>query len=198
MTFYILRNVYDKLYAYQKEGIKWLAQKHVESLSFENGGGGILGKRAHLLLIFTFSPGDDMGLGKTVQLCSFLSLLFLTQSIQPLNKKLHCLIVMPVSVLENWRKEYEKWVSDMVPEDVNQQAPLYIFHNVSTKKKREQIMREFANTGGCMLTSYGMITSQIELFTATDLFDDDDEEKQLHFDYIILDEGTCCVPIVSC
>lgn len=136
-----------------------------------NGGGGII--------------GDDMGLGKTVQICSFLSGLFYTYSMRKPVQTARCLIVAPVSVIENWRKEYTKWVTNMMDKS-EMLAPLVVFHNLS-KNARERVLREFANSGGCLLTSYGTITAQVDLFTSKTL---QDNGRAIHFDYVILDEGT--------
>lgn len=63
---------------YQQEGVNWL------SFLYESGFHGIL--------------ADDMGLGKTVQVLAFLSRL---EAARPI------LIVLPTSLLFNWRKEIE-------------------------------------------------------------------------------------------
>eukprot|EP01080_Neovahlkampfia_damariscottae_P011612 gene11612-4854_t len=81
----------------------------------------------------------------------------------------HFIIGMPVSVIGNWKKEFGKWARKM---------PVYVYHNV-TQVQRTKILKEFNKTGGVVLTTYGMITSQIENFTGIC--------KKI--DYIVLDEG---------
>ncbi|KAG5450515.1 DNA excision repair protein ERCC-6-like [Clonorchis sinensis] len=78
------RALYEKLYEYQKDGVKWLWDLHTRAP------GGIL--------------ADDMGLGKTVQVIAFLSGLFISSS-----KRLTALILMPVSVLVTWEAELKRW-----------------------------------------------------------------------------------------
>ncbi|TGZ62297.1 hypothetical protein CRM22_007509 [Opisthorchis felineus] len=78
------RALYEKLYEYQKDGVKWLWDLHTRAP------GGIL--------------ADDMGLGKTVQVIAFLSGLFISSS-----KRLTALILMPVSVLVTWETELKRW-----------------------------------------------------------------------------------------
>lgn len=107
--------------------------------------------------------GDDMGLGKTVQISSFISGLVLSKLAT------HFIIGMPVSVIQNWSKELSKWAPDV---------EVYIYHNVSNKQRTE-MLNTFKKYGGVLLTTYGMITSQIENF----------EKYCKNVDYIFLDEG---------
>jgi len=70
------------LYDYQKIGFQWM-----QSI-LEDGGGCIL--------------GDEMGLGKTIQVIT-LFLLMISQ------RKVPILVIAPVSLLENWKRECEKF-----------------------------------------------------------------------------------------
>jgi HJR/Mrr/RecB family endonuclease len=87
--FYSISNLENgiTLKEHQKEGISWL-----QSLFKENFAGGLL--------------ADDMGLGKTLQL-----LYFLEWHCQYCNDNKPYLIVAPVSLLENWENEYQKFFS---------------------------------------------------------------------------------------
>lgn len=88
-NFYEILNLKEgiSLKEHQKEGISWL-----QSLYKENFSGGLL--------------ADDMGLGKTLQL-----LYFIEWHCQNFNDNKPYLIVAPVSLLENWENEYEKFFS---------------------------------------------------------------------------------------
>lgn len=88
-NFYKISNLGDgiSLKEHQKEGISWL-----QSLFRENFAGGLL--------------ADDMGLGKTLQL-----LYFIEWHSQNYNDNKPYLIVAPVSLLENWENEYQKFFS---------------------------------------------------------------------------------------
>jgi SNF2 family DNA or RNA helicase len=109
-----------------------------------------------------------MGLGKSFQTISFLYGLFYTKQID------RVLIMMPVSVLQNWVKEFEKWCGK------GARAPtVHLFHGLNTEKQRKKVISDVKTHGGVLLTSYGTLVSQIDLFAADDL----------SFDYIILDEG---------
>ncbi|KAF5399506.1 DNA excision repair protein ERCC-6 [Paragonimus heterotremus] len=76
--------LYEKLYPYQREGVRWLWHLH------NNGPGGVL--------------ADDMGLGKTVQVIAFLSGLFISRP-----RRFSALVIMPVSVLVTWEAELKRW-----------------------------------------------------------------------------------------
>lgn len=88
-NFYSISNLENEiaLKEHQKEGISWL-----QSLFKENFTGGLL--------------ADDMGLGKTLQL-----LYFLEWHCQHSDDNKPYLIVAPVSLLENWENEYQKFFS---------------------------------------------------------------------------------------
>ncbi|KAL3922780.1 MAG: hypothetical protein SGILL_002018 [Bacillariaceae sp.] len=78
----------NRLRDYQVEGVNWLAS------TFYRKNGCIL--------------ADEMGLGKTVQIVSYLEHLFRVEKIQG-----PFLVVVPLSTIEHWRREFEGW-SDMV------------------------------------------------------------------------------------
>lgn len=88
-NFFEIGNLSDgiSLKEHQKEGISWL-----QSLFKGSFTGGLL--------------ADDMGLGKTLQL-----LYFLEWHSQNYDDKKPYLIVAPVSILENWENEYQKFFS---------------------------------------------------------------------------------------
>eukprot|EP01097_Dermamoeba_algensis_P009544 TRINITY_DN6740_c0_g1_i1.p1 TRINITY_DN6740_c0_g1~~TRINITY_DN6740_c0_g1_i1.p1 ORF type:complete len:905 (+),score=157.06 TRINITY_DN6740_c0_g1_i1:319-2715(+) len=77
------KEMYERLFPYQREGIKWLWSLYRKKF------GGVL--------------GDDMGLGKTVQVVAFLICLFSCSLIK------RVLILAPVSVMEHWRKTISAW-----------------------------------------------------------------------------------------
>ncbi|XP_050410492.1 DNA excision repair protein ERCC-6-like [Patella vulgata] len=81
--FYLYKDLYNRLYTHQKEGILWMWTLHKRKK------GGIL--------------GDDMGLGKTIQVIAFLSGMFDMERVN------HILIVMPVALVVNWENEFNKW-----------------------------------------------------------------------------------------
>ena len=78
-----LEKLHATLYQYQKEGLSWL------SFMYDNQCGCIL--------------GDEMGLGKTLQIIALMGYIKNTKT------KPHILVIAPVSLLENWRREIEKF-----------------------------------------------------------------------------------------
>lgn len=72
-----------KLFDYQKIGLNWL------SFMFRNNCGCIL--------------ADEMGLGKTLQIISLITY------IKTINPTAHFLVICPISLLENWKREFLKF-----------------------------------------------------------------------------------------
>jgi SNF2 family DNA or RNA helicase len=97
---------------------------------------------------------DDMGLGKTLQILALL----LKQT-----SKTPSLIVVPTSLIFNWENEIQKFCPD-----------LKAFTHYG--KTRATTVKEF-NSYEVVITSYGLMTNDIKLFT-----------KQ-KFNYVILDES---------
>ncbi|RWS02912.1 hypothetical protein B4U79_09646 [Dinothrombium tinctorium] len=85
--FKVKKAVFDRLYDYQVDGIKWLYKLFVQEA------GGIL--------------ADDMGLGKTIQTIALLSSLLYFDKIKSV------LIVAPSTLLINWGKEFRSWAPDV-------------------------------------------------------------------------------------
>ena len=83
------RSLHANLYPHQEVGYRWMRYLH------ENGWGGLL--------------ADDMGLGKTVQIISFMSFLHDSGALKP------ALLVVPVSVIVNWKKELERFAPGIQP-----------------------------------------------------------------------------------
>jgi len=113
-NFYEISNLENSitLMEHQKEGISWL-----QSLFKENFAGGLL--------------ADDMGLGKTLQL-----LYFIEWHCQNYNDNKPYLIVAPVSLLENWENEYQKFFSP-------QNLPLLkLYGSVSLTKENNHIQNQ--------------------------------------------------------
>lgn len=122
-----------ELRPYQQEGLNWLAFLH------QFGFHGIL--------------ADDMGLGKTVQVLAFLSTLK--------REALH-LIVLPTSLIFNWKREIERFLPDY---------PLYVHHG----SERQESGRW--PVSGIILTSYSTLRMNLSEF------------KNQMFECIIVDEA---------
>uniref|UniRef100_A0A061RWX5 DNA excision repair protein ERCC-6 n=2 Tax=Tetraselmis sp. GSL018 TaxID=582737 RepID=A0A061RWX5_9CHLO len=75
--------VWERLFEYQKTGVKWLWELHTQKA------GGII--------------GDEMGLGKTIQVIAFLAGLHRSGKLGP------SLVVAPATVLRQWLLEFRAW-----------------------------------------------------------------------------------------
>lgn len=124
------------LYPYQSVGFSWM--KYVT----EQNCGCIL--------------GDEMGLGKTLQVITLIAS----------RKGIYdnpCLIIMPVSLLENWRREFEKFTSGI---------DVYIHHG----SKRTGLYTELLKHD-VVLISYSTATSDFSMLT------------MINWDLVVVDEA---------
>ena len=123
---------YDKLFPHQQRGVEWMWSL------YRNVSGGIL--------------ADDMGLGKTVQVVTLIRGLCTNA-----NHRVS-LVVSPVSVVPQWKKEFDRWAPEL---------NVVIFHNMS-KTQKTHAMANILQTGGVIITTYGHIRSQQSFYSATD------------------------------
>ena len=79
--------------------------------------------------------GDEMGLGKTIEALAAMNHLYHEQ-----DEPSHFLVICPLSVLINWRREINKWSI----------LPTYIYHG----QTREFEFRKWRNNSGVMLTTF--------------------------------------------
>lgn len=79
----IPETVFSTLFDYQKVGVQWLWELHCQKA------GGII--------------GDEMGLGKTIQILAFLGSLHFSGMYKP------SIIICPVTLLQQWKREAKKW-----------------------------------------------------------------------------------------
>ncbi|KAK2989472.1 hypothetical protein RJ640_019571 [Escallonia rubra] len=79
----IPEGIFSKLFDYQKVGVQWLWELHCQRA------GGII--------------GDEMGLGKTIQVLAFLGALHFSSKYKP------SLVICPVTLLRQWKREAQKW-----------------------------------------------------------------------------------------
>ncbi len=122
---------------YQQKGFEWLV------LLSKIGAGGCL--------------ADDMGLGKTLQTIAFLSYL------QTQNPAAKHLIVAPLTLVTNWKKEIEKFAPHFTP---------YVFH--SQNRDIEAVLQK---ENVVVITSYGTLRSE------------DNPLKLFYWDTMVVDES---------
>ena len=99
----------------------------------------------------------DMGLGKTLQMLTFL------QEQQNRHKDTTNLVILPTTLIFNWQAEASKFCPDL---------KLFV-HRGGTRQKNNHHWHEY----DIILTTYGMVRSDIELF------------KSFPFNYVVLDES---------
>ncbi|KAF6154756.1 hypothetical protein GIB67_032368 [Kingdonia uniflora] len=102
--FKIPKAIFTKLFDYQKVGVQWLWELHCQRA------GGII--------------GDEMGLGKTIQVIAFLGALHFSKMYKP------SIIICPVTLLRQWRREARKWYPHFHVEILHDSA------QVSTNRKK--------------------------------------------------------------
>ena len=130
-------NIKVKLFPYQQIGFNWL--KNMYDIGF----GGIL--------------ADDMGLGKTLQAISLIS------EIQLENEDLLGIIIVPTSLLHNWKEEFYKF-SDI--------KPILVEGNAETRKELVKKTEK-----GILITTYQTFRNDVKNY------------KDKKFDVAILDEA---------
>ena len=130
-------NINVQLFPYQKLGFNWL--KNMYDIGF----GGVL--------------ADDMGLGKTLQTISLLN------EIYQENRDFSALIIVPSSLLYNWKEEIIKFTGI---------SPTLI---EGTAAQRKEIISK--KSRGFMITTYQALRNDIE------------EYKSRDFDIVVLDEA---------
>jgi non-specific serine/threonine protein kinase len=125
---------------YQQEGLNWLG--FLDSLGF----GACL--------------ADDMGLGKTIQLLAFLSVKTMPKTTS--------LLVVPASLMANWRNEIDKFSPELA---------YYIAHPGSMSPSQQtELSIDDVSRYDLVITTYAMVQRYPWLQT-------------FHWDYVILDEA---------
>ncbi|KAL9647454.1 hypothetical protein ABK040_006815 [Willaertia magna] len=131
------------LKAYQLQGLQWLVSLYNNRLN------GIL--------------ADEMGLGKTIQTISLLSYLYEFKN----NKGPH-LIIVPLSTMENWVLEFEKWC-----------PTLRLIKYAGSPQSRKAIQN-----GAFKDKNFEVCVTQYEYISR-----DKKHLKKIQWNYIIIDEG---------
>ncbi len=103
---------------------------------------------------------DDMGLGKTLQILAFLQHL---KETTPKDEWRASMVVSPTTLIFNWENEIQKFCPGLK----------FYRHHGPTRDRNVDIFRSY----DVILTSYGMIVSDVDLF------------RDYIFNYVILDES---------
>lgn len=117
--------------------------------------------------------GDDMGLGKTMQICSFLCGLFHSNLIR------RVLVVAPKTLLTHWRNELSTvGLSGKTRE-----------YFATCPKTRHYELQYILQDKGILLTTYDIVRNNTKSLCGDYRYNDNDDEDELTWDYMILDEG---------
>ncbi|PIA36360.1 hypothetical protein AQUCO_03400330v1 [Aquilegia coerulea] len=109
--------IFGKLFEYQKIGVQWLWELHCQRA------GGII--------------GDEMGLGKTIQVLSFLGALHFSKMYKP------SIIICPVTLLRQWKREAQKWYPSFRVEILHDSAQV----PANRKRKAESDESDYETEG---------------------------------------------------
>ncbi|CAH1165805.1 unnamed protein product [Phyllotreta striolata] len=121
--------IWNKLYRYQQEGVKWMWNIHRKST------GGLL--------------GDEMGLGKTVQVIVFLHSLHHSQISSCHGRFVGLgptLIVCPATVIHQWVKHFHEWAPEFRAAVLHQSG--------SYKGDKNRLIKDVRKTKGVIITTY--------------------------------------------
>lgn len=173
----IPETIFSKLFDYQKVGVQWLWELHCQRA------GGII--------------GDEMGLGKTIQVLAFLGSLHFSSMYKP------SIVICPVTLLRQWKREAMKWYPRFHVEILHDSA-----QEMTTRKKLSK-SKESDNESDELLDSdsegklpskstkrwdaliYRVLTSESGLLITTyeQLRLLGDKLLDIEWGYAILDEG---------
>ena len=138
------KRVWDRLYNYQKVGVRWMWELHLQRC------GGIL--------------GDEMGLGKTIQVIAFLAGLSHSQllSSQSNHRGMgSVLLVTPATVMHQWVKEFHTWWPPF---------RVAILHESGSfdGSNRDNLMKSINRCHGVLITSYTGVVQYQKTLLALD------------------------------
>lgn len=113
----IPETIFNNLFDYQKVGVQWMWELHCQRA------GGII--------------GDEMGLGKTIQVLAFLGSLHFSHMYRP------SIVVCPVTLLRQWKREAQKWYPSFHVEILHDSA----VDSVRKKKKSKSDESDYESEG---------------------------------------------------
>jgi SNF2 family DNA or RNA helicase len=90
---------------------------------------------------------DDMGLGKTIQAIAFILSQYFADK-----QSIRILIVVPKTLIDNWREEFKKFGEG-------------ICISIYQGSNRDTALKAFDQNGGVLLTTYGVLLSDIHILT---------------------------------
>jgi SNF2 family DNA or RNA helicase len=141
--FRLQRTLFSSLRPYQRAGVSWMAE------IYQAEKGAIL--------------ADEMGLGKTVQACALLS------GIKKAGAS-YVLIIVPVTLLDQWDREASKWCPEW---------RVYIYHGTAAQRARA-LQGVMSSSGGILLTSYSVLKNADDRLFQVTIFEEDASALMAH------------------
>ncbi|TKR58301.1 hypothetical protein L596_029763 [Steinernema carpocapsae] len=133
--------IWNKLYKYQKTGVRWLTELHQQNV------GGIL--------------ADEMGLGKTIQIIAFLRSLSVSHVDSSAEEYVGLgptLLICPTTLMHQWVREVNKWFP---------LCRIAVFHaSGSHRGNRNALLKKMASyrkEGTILVTSYATMTNDCDM-----------------------------------
>ncbi|KIW66747.1 hypothetical protein PV04_06046 [Phialophora macrospora] len=168
-------DIYPSLFDYQKTGVQWLHELHIQQV------GGII--------------GDEMGLGKTIQIIAFLAGLHYSKK---LDKPI--IVVCPATVMKQWVNEFHRWWPPFrvtilhssgsgmvnVRNEASKEDSLLDLEwdpnagnrpLTGAQKAAQKVLRPILEKGGVLVTTYSGLQTYAPLLIPVD------------WQYAVLDEG---------
>jgi len=140
---WIPTNVWNRLFNYQRAGVKWLWDLHEQKC------GGII--------------ADEMGLGKTIQIIAFLAAFHYSRIRDPQNRYRGLgpvLIVCPSTLLHQWVHEFHQWWPEFRVAVLHESGS---FQGKKGVKSSNRLIHKIGTTsGGILITSYANILIHYE------------------------------------
>ncbi|KAL0220405.1 hypothetical protein RCL1_000259 [Eukaryota sp. TZLM3-RCL] len=159
-SFKCVKEHWDNLFSYQKDGVKWLLS------GFNSNVLGIL--------------ADEMGLGKTIQVLAFLECLLKSDVFNS------AIILVPATVLENWEREAEIWCPDV---DVILLHSISSTRSISDRLQSVRRKYFDSNISYTFNSRRGGVSGLIVVTTYETFRLYSPEILRLNFQILILDEG---------
>jgi DNA excision repair protein ERCC-6 len=156
-------SLFDKLFEYQKTGIKWLAELHNACC------GGCL--------------ADEMGLGKTVTVVAFLAALQYSGKLPG-----PVIIVAPATVLKQWARHFQDWWPRFHVRILHQSSAAL---EVSPRAKRQRKLSTVVLNPNDVICDVTQSKEHAVLVTSYEQVRKHQGKLLDKFEYVVLDEGTC-------
>lgn len=154
-------SLFDKLFDYQKTGLKWLFELHKQQ------SGGVL--------------ADEMGLGKTVQVVVFLAALQYSGKLPG-----PVIVVAPATVLKQWARHFQEWWPRFHVRILHQSSAAL---EETPRAKRRRKLTSAAPDSAAVIRDVTQSRDPAVLITSYEQVRKHQGRLLDKFEYVVLDEG---------